>query len=812
MSRLVRGFLPVSLALASLCSTTPAIAAHYRVYFLGGQSNGNGRGDAAQLLPPLSAAQTDVAFYWHRTQAVSNAGWILEDQWTDLAPGSGHGTTNPVFAKEFGSEVAFGRAMADADPSVNIAVVKYTHGGTNLHTQWSATGDMYATFVATAQAALTALTSNGDTYEFGGMIWHQGEADTGGAADQYEANLTSLVNRVRQDVFGGEVAPFVVGSLSDSQYGSQITTPGTGAYKVRQAQEAVAANMVQVGFVNTDGFDVRSGDTIHFDHNGQIALGQGFASQMLALEANDPDRDGLLNDEEATLGTDPNNADTDGDGQGDAFEVGAGTDPVSGTSFFAITDFDLTGNQVTLTWPSLAGNSYDIERSTNLATWSTVESGYPASDPGSTTNWSASLDSMGGGGESSPGVLARYDAQEGTNGDFNSAAFDSVDTDIVTTANRLVQGGGLTGGGAAAFVLENTLFDSGESGSPGFNLADVTTASQATAAAAGDYFSFTIESGGDAVVYESLSFYSNQYATTGVVDVSYTTTGGGEVFVVQGLVPTVGNAAVSLEEIDFPDFVTTEDVTWTFYLYGASTSTHGTRFDDITLFGHSAGNLISNFTFTGPPWTAAKEPDFATFAASAPSADTDPFSTTSILTNSGYTGGGYASFYIRDIDGGTIGVPDGGDYVIFSTSATPGVGMNFAGANQTVPTNYLAFTVTPDSGYQTTFESLSFYTDCNFANEEYNVQLAAWDGSSLTVLGDVSHTSGASTNEPVVFKSIDFPDFTSTGPIEFRLSGYDMSAANGGIRLDDIRVQGVSNPTAGTDPAAKAYFRVRLLP
>lgn len=200
--------------------------------------------------------------------------------------------------------------------------------------------------------------------------------------------------------------------------------------------------------------------------------------------------------------------------------------------------------------------------------------------------------------------------------------------------------------------------------------------------------------------------------------------------------------------------------------------------------------VISNFTFTGPPWSTDKEADFATFAANAPSVDADTHSTTSILSNSGFTSGGYASFYIRDADISTS---------IFSTSDTSGVGMNFAGADQTVPTNYISFTLTPDSGYQTTFESLSFYTGCNFANEEYNVQLAAWDGSSLTVLGDVSHTSGGSLNEPVVFKSIDFVDFASDSAVEFRLYGYDMSSSNGGIRLDDIVLNGTT--TAIPEPS-----------
>lgn len=796
---------PVILAvLGSLLVAFHAHAAHYRVYFLGGQSNGNGRGDAAQLTAPLNAPQTDVRFYWNRTQSVSNVGHLTENAWIDLDSGSGHGTAGTVYPREFGSELSFGRALADAGPAVNVAIVKYTHGGSNLHTEWAAGGTRYTTFVATAQAALNALTTAGDTYEFGGMIWQQGESDTGGSnADNYETNLTSLVNRVRQDVFGGQIVPFVIGSLSDSQYGAQITTPGTGAYKVRQAQQAVAANMVQVGFVNTDTFPVRPGDTIHFDHTGQILLGQGFAAQMLLLEGNDPDRDGLLNDEEAALGTNPNLADTDGDGQDDGFEVRAGTDPTSAASFYGISEITVMGDQVTLTWPSTAGNSYDVLYSSNLVDWVTIEPGYPAATPGTMTTWSSTLNSWGStSGGSGGGILARYDAQTGTNGDFNTDSFDSVDTDPSTAATRLAQGGSLTGGGASAFVLSNALFDSSESGSPGFNLADVATADQAAAAAAGDHFSFTIQPAGSEVVYETLTFYSNQFSTGAAVDISYTIGAGSEVFVTQGLVPTAGNAPVTLESIDFPDFSTSENVTWTFYLYGAGATNYGTRFDDITLTGYPTADVISNFTFTGPPWTAAKEDNFATFAANAPSEDTDPTTTTSNLANSGYTAGGYDSFYIRDVDPGTA---------IFSTSATPGVGMNIGGANQSTPTNYISFTVTPVSG-PVTYSLLSFYTDANGANDSYDMELRSWDGVTETALGAVSHTTGGSTNEPVVFKSIDFTDFSSADPVEFRLYGYNVDTASGGIRYDDIRLIGDTGTTAVESTGNRGFFRVKLLP
>ncbi|YCM42926.1 sialate O-acetylesterase [Verrucomicrobiaceae bacterium 227] len=799
-------------ALSALLLTSAAHADHYQVYLLGGQSNANGRGDAAQLTEPLASPQSDVRFYWHRTQVTTNVGHLVEDTWIDLAPGSGHGTTSPVYAKEFGSELSFGRTIADTKSTANIAIIKYSHGGTNLHTQWSASGDMYATFVATAQAGLTALTEAGHTYDLRGMLWHQGEADAGSLtnANAYAANLTSLINRVRRDVFDGRSLPFIIGGLSNSQ-DSSIETPGSSWYTVRQAQENTAQAMTQVGFVNTDGYTTRIGEAIHYNHDGQIALGQGFAAEILRLEALDADNDGIPNDEEALLGTDPNKADTDDDGQDDNVEVHAGTDPLSGASFFTISDFALAGDEVSLTWPSKPGNFYNIESSSNLVNWSTIATAYPAEDPGSTTTFAG----VPGDGEiGSPGILALYDAQTGINGNFNTSAFDSVDTDPNSIATRLVQGGSLTGGGAALFILnregDKVYFDGhSDSGWPAFNFADTTTSDQTTAASSGDTLLFTIQPAGVETTYENLSFYANQFGTSAKADISYTIGAGSEVFIAQGLIPAIGNNPVTLESIDFPDFTTAENVTWTFYLYGAAAANEGTRLDDIKLSGYSENRVISHFDFSGPPWTSNKESDFATFANNAPSVDTDANSITSILSNNGYTGGGYNSFYLRDLDGGTVGAVDAGDFVIFSTSSTPGTGMNLGGADATTPTNYISFTVTPASG-AITFDALSFYSGTNGANDTFNVELRSWDGTAETVLGAIANTSAGTTNSPVAFSTIDFADFTSGTATEFRLYGYNVDTNNGGIRFDDIKLFGES--TSEIQPTRNAFFRVVLLP
>ncbi|BCX47973.1 PEP-CTERM domain-containing protein [Haloferula helveola] len=217
---------------------------------------------------------------------------------------------------------------------------------------------------------------------------------------------------------------------------------------------------------------------------------------------------------------------------------------------------------------------------------------------------------------------------------------------------------------------------------------------------------------------------------------------------------------------------------------------------------------ISRFSFANLPPETSRVRSFASFAEQSPSEDVDPFSMTSLLSNSGYTAGGYGSFYIRDIDGGTVGVDDPGDYLIFSKSGTPGSGMNVGNAGQSEPTHYIAFSVTPGSGHELTFSSLTFYTGVHAPNDRYHIELRTWDGESEARLGSVSHTSGASSNEPVAFKTIDFEDFTSRDPIEFRLYGYGVDSPQGsresaGIRYDDITLTGSNVALSGADEGGR---------
>jgi len=63
-------------------------------------------------------------------------------------------------------------------------------------------------------------------------------------------------------------------------------------------------------------------------------VAEAFAAggNCVGVEGPDDDGDGLDNNEEAALGTDPNDPDTDGDGVNDGIEVALGFDPLSGVS------------------------------------------------------------------------------------------------------------------------------------------------------------------------------------------------------------------------------------------------------------------------------------------------------------------------------------------------------------------------------------------------------------------------------------------------------------------------------------------------
>ncbi|MDB4419072.1 sialate O-acetylesterase [bacterium] len=566
---------PPLLLCSLLLSTSAAQADHYQIYLLAGQSNANGRGHISDFGAGTShpefefykTPQTNVLFYYHKTQTATNQS-LPENQWIDLAPGSGHGTVTPENSPEMGLEVSFGYALAAEFLGENIAILKYAHGGTNLHTQWSASGTQYANLLSTVTSATTALKNDGHSYTLRGFLWQQGEADLSQAA-AYQTNLTSLINRVRADIFGGLSRPFIIGKLSDNQ---TSISGNAGFSDVRAAQDQVAKNLINVATVDTDNdakFPQRS-DEIHFTGVGQINLGLGHFEAMKTLLADDLDQDGLITSEETTLGTNPAKSDTDDDGFDDGVETILGTNPTDSTDHFHISELTLPSSGVIeLTWPSKFGNSYRIEKSSTLEPESWLPVGNVTAT-GSTTTWTADNSK----------TIAFYGMEGATGGNFDSASYDSTDSDPLTTASRLSQAGGLSGGGSNNRIISNTFFGPSISGNNGLNLGDIVGAKNNA-----KRFSFTLQPNGAPITYRDLSFFHNQFGTPAKIDLTYQIGAAPEQAILTAFTPTTGNTTVTQAMVDFPDFITSEVVTFHFYLYNTGLAAHGIRFDDISLQG-----------------------------------------------------------------------------------------------------------------------------------------------------------------------------------------------------------------------------------
>lgn len=244
-----------------------------RIALIGGQSNADGRAIPTDLPSNLQVPQADVDYFYYFQGGSPTL--------TTLRPGL-------TETNGFGPAITLGRKLAETyrqEEHTRVAVIKYGNGGTNLQSQWKAGGDNttsgdggeYVIFQQTVSQGLAALAVAypNASLDLEGMTWMQGESDTsGGLENSYETNLRNFIADVRATF--SEDLPFIIARLS-----SQQTALGaSGLAKVRVAQDAVAAADPRTVSIDTDSFEMKS-DNLHFDAEGQQALGYAFADQCL---------------------------------------------------------------------------------------------------------------------------------------------------------------------------------------------------------------------------------------------------------------------------------------------------------------------------------------------------------------------------------------------------------------------------------------------------------------------------------------------------------------------------------------------------
>ena len=211
-----------SMLFCSLASLVTAQEATMKtqVYLFAGQSNMDGRADAAKIsaadLQRLKAVQDRIEFAYNWKPI------------TSLAPIEASDYVKKKFdlEKSFGPEIFFGIALAEANPNKKFLFIKRAVGGTSLYGCWNPDWTLekatfmkeekqpklYHDFIKYADSILAKRKP--DSYEIKAMLWVQGEADSlvkqyGPIPGQaYEANLKNLIRSVRKHYKQGEL-PFL---------------------------------------------------------------------------------------------------------------------------------------------------------------------------------------------------------------------------------------------------------------------------------------------------------------------------------------------------------------------------------------------------------------------------------------------------------------------------------------------------------------------------------------------------------------------------------------------------------------------------
>jgi hypothetical protein len=280
------------------CSTEKV----YKVYYLGGQSNMDGYGYTKDLPAEINKPLKGVyIFHGNTSEDVKEVDG--KGIWTVLQPGHGAGFSTDGKANDysdrFGVELTFAIRMKQLDPKANIAILKYSRGGTSLDTAAQNYGtweenflkgngiNQYDHFLAAVKYAMETKDIDGDgrpdKLEPAGIVWMQGESDgtVESSALRYEENLKRFMSLARK-AFNDETLPVVIGRISDSHKSATGKVWEYGDI-IRKAQADFVEKDGRAALVtSTDNYNYS--DPWHYNSEGFMDLGNKFAEALAGIK------------------------------------------------------------------------------------------------------------------------------------------------------------------------------------------------------------------------------------------------------------------------------------------------------------------------------------------------------------------------------------------------------------------------------------------------------------------------------------------------------------------------------------------------
>jgi hypothetical protein len=289
-----------------LVLTTNSLSAKvYYLYYLGGQSNMDGQGVNTDLPDSLKEPMKNVMiFHGNPVPDMRESGG--KGIWAPLQPGHGCGDFSSDGRKNnytgcFGVELSFASELLKKNPDRNIAIIKYSRGGTTLALNgakffgcWYPDYNIdnrlnqYDFFLATVKNACSVHDIDGDGEDDvlipKGIIWMQGESDavqTKKMAEAYGKNLKRLMDLIRA-AFRVNDLPVVIGLISDSGVKNGKEPVMNYGDIVRRCQEEFVKDDYFSAIVkSTDNYDYI--DDWHYTSKCYLDLGRQFARAVLNL-------------------------------------------------------------------------------------------------------------------------------------------------------------------------------------------------------------------------------------------------------------------------------------------------------------------------------------------------------------------------------------------------------------------------------------------------------------------------------------------------------------------------------------------------
>ncbi len=173
---------------------------------------------------------------------------------------------------------SFARELRRAHPEWEIGLIPCAFGGTRLD-KWAPGGELFKNAVARTKQAV----ADG---ELCGILWHQGEADSGKAetATTYAKRWTVFITALRAELHA-EAVPVLVGGLGDFVSGYMLPTGklyGPFAKEMIQQLTSLASVENKIGFVSATGLP-HMGDQLHFSAEAQHEFGRRYAREFVRL-------------------------------------------------------------------------------------------------------------------------------------------------------------------------------------------------------------------------------------------------------------------------------------------------------------------------------------------------------------------------------------------------------------------------------------------------------------------------------------------------------------------------------------------------